>query len=122
VLIVDLHEPSMDQFIFSTAGRPLGYLQCYDLAGSTTAFGQQPRGTRGIDLFIGELNMIGRGHGSALIRCFVDELFQNGLPRVMTDPDPANGRGVRAYQKAGFQKERVIQTSDGPALLMVRNP
>jgi len=100
----DLHEPSMDQFIFSTA------------------FGQQPRGTRGIDLFIGELNMIGRGHGSALIRCFVDELFQNGLPRVMTDPDPANGRGVRAYQKAGFQKDRAIQTSDGPALLMVRNP
>ena len=118
----DLHEPSMDQFIFSTAGRPLGYLQCYDLAGSTTAFGQQPRGTRGIDLFIGELNMIGRGHGSALIRCFVDELFQNGLPRVMTDPDPANGRGVRAYQKAGFQKDRTIQTPDGPALLMVRNP
>ena len=65
--------------------------------------------------------MIGRGHGSAVIHCFVDKLFQSGLPRVMTDPDPANGRGVRAYEKAGFQKDRVIQTPDGPALLMVRN-
>jgi aminoglycoside 6'-N-acetyltransferase len=29
---------------------------------------------------------------------------------------------VRAYAKAGFQSERVVETPDGPALLMVRNP
>jgi len=118
----DLRQPSMDQFIFWTAGRPLGYLQSYDLVESTTGFGQQPGGTRGIDLFIGEPSMIGRRHGSALIRCFVNELIKNGLPRVMTDPDPANGRAVRAYEKAGFEKDRVVQTPDGPALLMVLNP
>jgi aminoglycoside 6'-N-acetyltransferase len=118
----DLDEPAMAQFIVATAGNPLGYLQCYDLAEWNTGFGAQPPGTRGIDLFIGEPTMIERGHGSALVRCFVDDLLASGHPRVVTDPDPANGRAVRAYEKAGFDKDRMVDTPDGPALLMVRNP
>jgi aminoglycoside 6'-N-acetyltransferase len=49
-------------------------------------------------------------------------LLASGIPRVVTDPDPDNARAVRAYTKAGFQRERVIDTPDGPALMMVRNP
>jgi aminoglycoside 6'-N-acetyltransferase len=117
----DLDEPAMDQFIFSTAGSRFAYLQCYDLTAWNSGFGPQPLGTRGIDLFIGEPDMIERGHGSALIRCFVDDRLQKGAPRIVTDPDPANGRAVRAYQKAGFEKGRMVDTPDGPALLMVCN-
>ena len=62
------------------------------------------RGTRGIDLFIGEPDMIERGHGSALIRAFADERLRQGAPRMVTDPDPANLRAIRAYEKAGFEK------------------
>ena len=50
------------------------------------------------------------------------ERLQKGAPRIVTDPDPANRRAVRAYEKAGFEKHRMVETSDGPALLMVRNP
>src|SRR3981189_3988511 len=78
----DLDEPTMDQYIFSTAGSSLGYLQCYDLTEWNTGFGPQPLGARGIDLFIGEPSMIGPGHGSALIRCFVDNLLLTGAPRI----------------------------------------
>jgi aminoglycoside 6'-N-acetyltransferase len=49
-------------------------------------------------------------------------LLASGIPRIVTDPDPANARAVRAYAKAGFQGDRVVETPDGPALLMVRNP
>jgi aminoglycoside 6'-N-acetyltransferase len=87
-----------------------------------TGLGAQPQGTRGIDLFIGDPNMIGRGHGTDLIRCFVDDLLGRGLPRVVTDPDPANARAIRAYEKAGFERHREVTTPDGPALLMVRDP
>jgi aminoglycoside 6'-N-acetyltransferase len=66
--------------------------------------------------------MIGRGHGSGFIRQFADGLLASGIPRIVTDPDPANARAVRAYAKAGFQSDRVVETPDGPALLMVRNP
>jgi len=117
----DLAEPAMDQFIVSAAGGDFGYLQCYDLTAWNSGFGAHPPGTCGIDLFIGEPAMIERGHGSALIRCFVEGRLASGAPRIATDPDPANERAVRAYEKAGFKRVRMVDTPDGPALLMVRN-
>ncbi|MCK1736440.1 GNAT family N-acetyltransferase [Bradyrhizobium sp. 138] len=118
----DLDEPAMDQFIVLAGQQPLGYLQCYRLTAWNTGFGPQPEGTRGIDQFIGESDMIGRGHGSAFIRQFVDEKLRKDLPRMVTDPDPMNPRAIRAYEKAGFVRDRMVETPDGVALLMVREP
>ena len=118
----DLIEPAMDQFIVLAGERPFGYLQCYSLTAWNTGLGPQPEGTRGIDLFIGEADMIARGHGSSFIRQFVDERLRQGLPRVVTDPDPLNFRAVRAYEKAGFDRVGMVETPDGPSLLMMRNP
>jgi hypothetical protein len=58
---------------------------------------------------------------SALIRCFIEGLLRGGTPRVITDPNPANARAIRAYEKAVLQRERLVETPDGPALLMVLN-
>ena len=117
----DLSHPAMDQFIVSSDGRPFAYLQCYDLTAWNAGFGAQPLGARGIDQFIGEPDMVDRGHGSSLIRAFTDGLLAAGTPRLVTDPDPTNARAVRAYEKAGFHRDRMVDTPDGPALLMVRN-
>ena len=117
----DLHEPAMDQFIVSAGSSDFAYLQCYGLTAWNSGFGEHPRGTRGIDQFIGEPGMIERGHGSAFIRTFVDARLWEGAPRIVTDPDPANTRAVRAYEKAGCEKAGMVDTPDGPALLMVRN-
>jgi len=117
----DLDHPDMDQFIVALDDHPFGYIQCYALSAWNQSFGSQPPATRGIDQFIGEPDMIGRGHGSNFIRQFVETLLTSGIPRVVTDPDPDNGRAVRAYAKAGFQSERLVDTPDGPALLMVRS-
>jgi aminoglycoside 6'-N-acetyltransferase len=118
----DLDHPAMDQFVVTADDRPFAYLQCYDpTAWPDNGLGTHPLGARGIDQFIGELDMVDRGHGSALIRSFVDGLLKTGTPRVVTDPDPENVRAVRAYEKAGFQKARLVNTPDGRALLMVRN-
>jgi aminoglycoside 6'-N-acetyltransferase len=117
----DLDHPDMDQFIVSLGEHSFGYIQCYALSTWNQSFGAQPPKTRGIDQFIGEAEMIGRGHGSAFIRQFVEDMLTSGIPRIVTDPDPDNGRAVRAYARAGFQSGRVVDTPDGPALLMVRN-
>ena len=117
----DLDDPDMDQFIVALDQRPFGYIQSYPISTWNQGFGTQPAATRGIDQFIGEPEMIGCGHGSGFIRQFADALLRNGTPRVVTDPDPANIRAVRAYQKAGFEPEREVDTPDGPTLLMVRN-
>ena len=117
----DLGVEAMDQFIVAIDDRPFGYIQCYDPeVWPDNGLGKHPSGTRGIDQFIGEPGMIGCGHGSGFIRQFTDALLP-GIPRIVTDPDPANTRAVRAYEKAGFEKVKMVDTPDGPALLMVRN-
>jgi aminoglycoside 6'-N-acetyltransferase len=118
----DLDHPDMDQFIVALGEQPFGYIQCYPLSTWNQGFGSQPSATRGIDQFIGKPDMIGCGHGSGFIRQFVDALLGQGIPRVVTDPDPDNVRAVHAYAKAGFRSERLVDTPDGPALLMVRDP
>ena len=117
----DLDHPDMDQFIVAFDDHPFAYLQCYALGTWNEGFGTQPPGTRGIDQFIGEPGLIGRGHGSGFIRQFADTRLASGLPRIVTDPDPDNGRAIRAYAKAGFQSDRLVDTPDGIALLMVRD-
>jgi aminoglycoside 6'-N-acetyltransferase len=118
----DLSEPAMDQFVIARGGRPFAYLQCYEqTAWLDNGLGAHPPGTRGIDQFIGEPDMVGRGHGSTFIRAFVDGVLAIGAPRVVTDPDPANARAIRAYEKAGFRKDREVETPDGRALLMIRD-
>ena len=122
IICGDLDHPAMDQFIAARENRPFAYLQCYDLAcWENGQIDPQPAGTRAIDQFIGEADMLDRGHGSALIRAFTDRLLAAGTPRVVTDPDPANARAIRSYEKAGFRKDRLVDTPDGRALLMVRN-
>jgi aminoglycoside 6'-N-acetyltransferase len=118
----DLEAVSMDQFIVAADEHPFAYIQCYDQAAwPANGLGHHPPGTRGIDQFIGDPNMVGHGHGSAFIRHFTDGLLTGGTPRVVTDPAPANGRAIRAYEKAGFRSDRMVDTPDGPSLLMVRD-
>jgi aminoglycoside 6'-N-acetyltransferase len=117
-----LDEADIDRFLVYASERPIAYLQCYDVPVGGHPFLDHPAGSRGIDQFIGEPDMVGRGHGSAFIHSFVDDIFAAGVPRVMTDPDPANTRAIRAYEKAGFNADRLVDTPHGRTLLMVRNP
>ena len=73
-----------------------------------------------MDQFIGEPEMIGVGHGSALIRAHAERLFAEGAPAVAADPSPDNPRAIRAYEKAGFQRGPVQDTDWGRCLLMTR--
>lgn len=116
----DLGEPAMRQFIVTVGDEPFGYIQTFDLKfWPDPAFADHPDGTQAIDQFIGKPDMVGRGHGSAFVRRFVDRLIADGAPRVITDPDLDNGRAIRAYEKAGFVRQGVVETVEGPALLMV---
>ncbi|MEP9379487.1 GNAT family N-acetyltransferase [Aquabacter sp. CN5-332] len=117
----DLDHPDFAQFIVACDERPFAYLQCYRISDWHVSFGPQPPETRGLDQFIGDADMVGRGHGSAFVAAFAEGLFARGVPRVVVDPRPDNSRAIRAYEKAGFTRDREVTTPDGPALLMVRN-
>jgi aminoglycoside 6'-N-acetyltransferase len=117
----DLDHPDMEQYIVALGDHRFGYIQCYVLNTWNHSLGDHPATTRGIDQFIGVPDMIGRGHGSGFVRQFVEYMLNAGTPRVVVDPDPDNRRAVRAYIKAGFQSERLIETPNGQVLLMARD-
>ncbi len=111
-----------EPLIVELDGRPIGYIQSYDPhLEDGHPYQDQPTGTLGIDQFIGVPELVGIGHGSRFIRAFVDELFEEGCPRVILDPDPANKRAIRAYEKAGFRAFDTRTTIYGPALMMARD-
>jgi aminoglycoside 6'-N-acetyltransferase len=116
-------DPATEPFVATLNGRPIGYIQSYDPhAEDGHPYQDQPRGTFGIDQFIGEPDLVGLGHGPRLIAAFVDRLFQRGALRVITDPDPTNDRAIRAYAKAGFRPLDTRTTVYGPALIMACDP
>jgi aminoglycoside 6'-N-acetyltransferase len=118
----DLDDERMSMWIVSHRDRPFAYIQNYEPSGwGLHQFGDLPPGSRGIDQFIGEPDMLNRGHGSAFIRAHVEDLFAAGAPVVGTDPDPSNARAVRAYRKAGFEALReALDTESERVLLMLR--
>ena len=63
--------------------------------------------------------MVARGHGSAFLRLLAERLRAEGAPVVAIDPDVGNLRARRAYRKAGFRGDAVVETGAGPAILMI---
>ncbi|HVZ30018.1 MAG TPA: GNAT family N-acetyltransferase [Asticcacaulis sp.] len=99
----DLDHPGMRLWIVSLNGVPFAHMQDWDVhAFEGHYFLDRPPGTRGVDQMIGVPEMLGKGHGPAFMRQHIAVLFAEGAPEVVTDPDPANLRAVKAYQKAGF--------------------
>ncbi|QND67361.1 acetyltransferase [Mesorhizobium loti] len=110
---------SVEPLIVELDGKPIAYLQSYDPhLEDDHPYADQPFGTLGIDLSIGRPELIGLGHGSAIVHQFVEQLFEEGVPRVIIDPHPDNGRAIRAYEKAGFVAFDTRTTEYGPALMM----
>jgi len=113
---------SVEPLIVELDGRPIGYMQSYDPhLEDGHPYQDQPFGTLGIDISIGDATLVGIGHGSAIVRQFVEELFAEGTPRVIIDPDPANKRAIRAYEKVGFRPVGERTSEYGHALLMARD-
>lgn len=99
----ELADPRVVRWIVSTAGRPFAFMQDYTVHGwDTHHFAYLPKGSRGIDQYIGEPEMVGMGHGSTFIRMRMQALFDAGAPVIATDPHPENERAIAVYKKVGF--------------------
>ena len=110
---------SVEPLIVELHGKPIAYLQSYDPhLEDDHPYADQPFGTLGIDVSIGPPELVGIGHGSAIVRQFVENLFEEGVPRVIIDPNPANLRAIRAYERAGFRAIDRRQSRYGDVVLM----
>lgn len=120
-IAADFDDPAMTSFVVFHAGTPFAYLQAYRIDPQDLSFGDRPDRTVGIDQFIGPSDMVGIGHGPAMIEAFVKTAFSEGMERVVLDPHPDNAHAIRAYEKAGFHVFDQRMTEDGPALIMARD-
>lgn len=105
-------------------GRPIAYIQDYrvhDWPGHHFSF--LPVGSRGMDILIGEPDLIGAGHGTQIVGRHVGTLFARGVPAMGIDPHPDNAAARRAYAKAGFVEVdgRPADTEWGVSILMTRH-
>ena len=115
-------DPATRPMIVELEGEPIAYLQTYDPHKETRhPYRDQPEGTLGLDLSIGPADRLGSGHGSAILRRYSDQLFEQGVLRLIIDPDPKNIRAIRAYEKAGFVAFDRRTSIYGPALMMARD-
>ena len=115
-----LADARVAMWIVEYRGNPFAFAQDYsphDWDGHP--FAHLPPGSRGIDQYIGEPDMVGIGHGTAFVRLHCERLFSAGAPAIGTDPHPDNMRARRAYEKAGFHAvSGPVETLWGLAILM----
>ncbi len=92
---------------------PVGYVQFYETKSEPDFYIQEDftkePNVYALDIFIGEPSQHGKGIGSESLRLIVQHLVRNGAKKVIIDPDIDNERAIRAYEKAGFTKIKMIE-------------
>ncbi|MEQ8450845.1 MAG: GNAT family N-acetyltransferase [Nitratireductor sp.] len=113
-------------FIILLDGAPVGYIQYWhvghhqneDWIADHPWLAEFLPETVGVDISIGEENMLSKGIGSAALGAFTRMLREQGHTTIIIDPDPNNRRAIRAYEKAGYRPIPHLAGRTGDCLLM----
>jgi aminoglycoside 6'-N-acetyltransferase len=115
----------VDLYLILLDGRPVGFIQSYLLADHPdfAALVGLGAGAAGVDLFVGEEELIGKGLGTEVLRAFVrDVVFaEPQTTACIADPDVRNTASIRAFEKAGFRRVgQFFDPNDGQLHALVR--
>ncbi len=103
--------------IIELQGDPVGFIQFYRWA----SYSEDAKevgipfddSTYGIDVFIGEVERIGKGLGTQVVALLSDYLIKvEGASAVALTTDVQNRAAQRCYEKAGFRKVRKVLDTD----------
>ncbi len=117
-------------FLITLDGAPVGYIQVWFLGHYQNEnwvrdnpwLAEFPAETVGVDLSIGDPDYLSKGIGPAALAAFVRRLREEGHETIIIDPDPANRRAMRAYEKAGFRPVPHLAGRTDGVLLMQYDP
>jgi aminoglycoside 6'-N-acetyltransferase len=115
----------VDLYLILLDASPVGFIQTYLLAdhpeyAQLVGLGA---GVAGVDLFIGEEELIGKGLGVEVLRRFVDDVVfvEPATTACIADPDVRNAASIRAFEKAGFRRVgEFFDPSDGERHALLR--
>lgn len=112
---------SVEQYLIIQNKQPIGYIQAAPIQGNheLVKFCVKDEETFGIDLFIGEAEFIGKGHGIDLLNDFLKYLKDrhHQLKAVLFDPSENNPRAIHLFVKLGakpvgsFDKREILLLS-----------
>jgi aminoglycoside 6'-N-acetyltransferase len=106
---IDGADPT-DHYVVLLGERPVGFVETYLIADHPDweATVEAESGAVGVDLFVAEPELTGKGLGTQLLQQFVSEvaLARPGATHCLADPDSANAVSLRAFEKAGFRVVR----------------
>jgi len=118
-------EDPTDMYMINMDGRPIGVMQSYRVDSYpdyVAQLGTLPAPAFSLDVFIGEPDVIGKGHGVGLIRAFLPLAFDRyGVDYCVIGPSRSNVSAIRSYEKAGFRylkDYREDDTIDPPHMLL----
>lgn len=128
---VDHYGPSLDGrdptdlYAIVVDGRDAGMIQTYLVAdypdyAALIGVGED---VAGLDLFLGEGELLGWGLGTEIIRTFVSEIVwaRDATRACVADPDLENVASLRAFEKAGFERIcEFLDPEDGRLHALVR--
>jgi len=117
-------------FVIEIDGEPAGYIQVWFIGEHQDEswiaeypwLAALPIHTVGVDISLAEETMLNLGIGSAAVRAFTIDLAAKGHTTIVIDPDPANLRAVRAYEKAGYRPVPELLGKSGDSLIMQFHP
>ena len=115
----------VDLYLILLDGRPVGFIQSY-LVADHPDFAERVglgAGVAGVDLFVGEEELTGKGFGTDVLRAFVrDVVFaEPATTACIADPDVRNTASLRAFEKAGFRRVgEFLEPEDGQLHALVR--
>lgn len=99
-----------DLYVVLLEGREIGFIKTYLVVdypeyASLIGVGE---GAAGVDLFIADSDLTGKGVGSEILRRFVSQMVfaKATTRRCMAGPEAVNVASVRAFEKAGFRAVR----------------
>jgi aminoglycoside 6'-N-acetyltransferase len=111
-------------FMIMSGGAEVGYIQTY----SIDAFPEYERqlgcekGVAGVDLFLGDEWNTGHGLGTRVIRRFVEEMAfgRYGAVACLAGPNEGNEGAIRAFEKAGLRRWKVVANERGEKECVLR--
>ena len=106
-------------FVITLGDRSIGYIQGYFIADDPDYAAQVEveEGAAGIDMYIGEPDLVHRGLGSLIVRQFLRDIVfdEMGAASCAIGPEPGNQIAIRAYEKAGFRYLKTVHIAGGDA-------
>lgn len=94
----------LENLVAELDGRPIGFIQITDLVRDESRYWGEPQpGFLAIDIWIGEPDLRGQGHGRAMMELAIARCFEDpAIHTILIDPITTNADAIAFYRRLGF--------------------